>query len=432
MHKSRSLRDAFKFMSGNMVVFSVTGLLGNFARSMVFPYASLYILSLGGNAQTIGLVNFLRPLAGLIIFPIAGYLTDRAGRVKLIVLGNWLSVVFVLMYLLAPSWEVVAAAALLQGLGVLGFPPRSALIADSLAPGARGRGIATMNTISSGLSLFAPYIAGVVVDVYGPNTGVRALYGAMMTLYLASVVIHLRFLTETMPGARAGISAASLPGVVRDAYGGIPDLLRRLPASLKALTGVIVLSFMSNGVASPFWVVYALEEIGLSSSRWGFILLCETALRTAMSIPSGILVDRWGRTASLLTALLLSLAAIPLFVFVKGFAVVLMIRVVIGLASAIAIPAATALMADTVPREIRGRVMAMLGQGGVMIGSARGGMGGPGMGLLITLPLMAASLLGGWLYAQNPAYPWFFVLSATIVSIILALVFIRDPKKAQI
>ena len=76
--------------------------------------------------------------------------------------------------------------------------------------------------------------------------------------------------------------------------------------------------------------------------------------------------------------------------------------------------------------------MAMLGQGGVMIGSAGGGMGGPGMGLLITLPLMAASLLGGWLYAQNPAYPWFFVLIATIVAIVLTLVFIRDPKKAQI
>ena len=117
----------------------------------------------------------------------------------------------------------------------------------------------------------------------------------MMTLYLASVVIHLRFLTETMPGADARISGASLPGMVRDAYGGIPDLFRRLPASLKALTGVIMLAFMCNGVASPFWVVYALEEIGLSSSSWGFILLCETALRTAMSIPQRRLCCKgWG------------------------------------------------------------------------------------------------------------------------------------------
>lgn len=198
MSRKHSIANAFRFMSGNVVVFSVTGLLGNFARAMVFPYASLYIIALGGDARTIGLVNFLRPLAGLFIFPIAGHLADRASRVKLIVLSNYLSVAFVLMYILAPNWQMVALAGLLQGLAVLGFPPRSALIADSLSPEDRGRGIATMNTISSGFSIFAPYLAGVVVDMHGSNTGVRMLYGGMMLLYLASAFIHLCFLKETM------------------------------------------------------------------------------------------------------------------------------------------------------------------------------------------------------------------------------------------
>ena len=88
MPKNSVIGNAKRLMSGNIMVFSITGLLGNFARAMVFPYASLYVLALGGDARTIGWVNFLRPLAGLIAFPIAGYLTDRASRVKLIVLGN--------------------------------------------------------------------------------------------------------------------------------------------------------------------------------------------------------------------------------------------------------------------------------------------------------------------------------------------------------
>jgi len=432
MSKNRSIGNALKFMSGNIIVFSITGLLGNFARSMVFPYASLYIMALGGNAQKIGLVNFLRPLAGLIVFPIAGYIADGTGRVKLIVLGNYLAVAFILMYVLAPRWEIIAIAALLQGLSVLGFPPQSALIADSLSPADRGRGIATMNTISSGLSIFAPYIAGVVVDLYGPNAGVRALYAAMTLLYLASAVIHVRFLKETMPNTETRVKISSLPRVLRDAYGGMPTLLKQLPPSLLALAGVIVLGFMANGVASSFWVVFAVEEIGLSSSRWGFILLVETALRLVMFIPGGLLVDRWGRARSLLFALLISLVSIPLFVFAKSFASVLLIRSAVAIASAITIPACTALMADTVPREIRARVMAAIGQGGFMLGSAGGGTGGPGVGFLITLPLMMASLAGGYLYAQNPAYPWFFVLITTTLSIVLTAFFIRDPKNAEI
>ena len=432
MAKNLSFRDAKRLMSGNIMVFSVTGLLGNFARSMVFPYASLYILALGGAPKTIGWINFLRPLAGLIVFPIAGDLTDRTSRVKLIVLGNYLSAAFILMYVLAPRWEMVAVAALLQGLGVLGFPPRSALIADSLSPEDRGRGIATMNTISSGLSMFAPYIAGVVVEIHGSNTGVRALYGAMLLLYLASAIIHIRFLQETGPNTEAQMTVSALPRVLREAYRGTPALLRQLPGTLKALAGVIILSFMANGVASSFWVVYAVEQIGLSSSRWGLILLCETALRIVMYIPAGVLVDRWGRTASLLAALLLSLVSIPLFVLAKGFTAALLIRAVIAVASAIAIPASSALMADMVPREIRGRVMAVLGHGGVMIGSAGGGTGGPGVGLLITLPLMIASLAGGYLYDQNPSYPWFFVLITTAISTLLTVLFIRDAKQAEI
>ena len=72
------------------MVFSITDLLGNFSRAMVFPYVSLYILALGGNAAQIGIVNSLAPLAGLIMFPLGGYFADRTNRVKLIVLASYL------------------------------------------------------------------------------------------------------------------------------------------------------------------------------------------------------------------------------------------------------------------------------------------------------------------------------------------------------
>ena len=148
-----------------------------------------------------------------------------------------------------------------------------------------------------------------------------------------------------------------------------------------------------------------------------------------MYIPGGYLVDRWGRTVSLFSALLLSLASVSLFVFTSDFAGVLCVRFVIGIASAISIPSSTALMADMIPRKIRAQVMSVLGQGGFMIGAAGGG---PGVGVLVTIPLMMASLAGGYLYTQNPVYPWVFVLIMTTVSIVLTALFIRDMKRAEI
>lgn len=419
-------------MHGNILVLTVTQVLGMFCRSMVFPYVSLYILALGGEAAQIGFVNSLRPLAGLIMFPLAGYLADRAGRVKLIALGGYLSGAILLMYIFAPNWQVIAIAGMLQGFMVFQFPPSSALIADSLSPENRGMGIATMNTFAGILAIVAPYVAGAIINIYDVNMGMRYLYGVMMVAYLVSATINLRFLKETSHHSEQELSFSNLPTAFRDAYAGIPAIIRQLPRSLRALAAVIILGFMANAIVGPFWVVYAVQHIGLSSVEWGLILLIETALRNLMYIPAGVMVDRYGRTEFILSSLLLSLVSIPLFVFSDCFIEVLLIRSAVAVTNAFFLPACSALMADTVPRDNRGRVMAALGRGTVMIGAASGGTGGPGVGFLITIPLMIASLAGGYLYAYNPAYPWFFVLIATMISLILLALFIRDPKAAEV
>ena len=414
-----------------MLVVSAADVLGNFCRQMVFPYASLYILALGGDTRQVGLVSALTPLAGLVILPLGGYIADRAGRVKLVVLSNYFRGAVLLMYVLAPRWEVVAAGMLLLGISAIEFPAFSAIVADSLSPEDRGKGYATMRTVAGALAIFAPYVGGRVVDVFGANTGMRILYGVMMIAAFGSATIY-RFLRETPSRSRERVRFSDLPRVLRKTYADIPTTLRRLPRSLKALAGVIVLTIVTNGVAGPYWVVYAIEHIGLSSSQWGLILLIELALQNLLFIPAGAVADRYGRARSLLVALLIALIAIPPFVFATSFAAVLILRAIVVVAFVMAMPACTALLADTVPVNMRGRVMAAIGQGGIMIGSVGGGTGGPAVGFVITLPLMMALFGGGFLYALNPRYPWYFAGALTALSVILNVLFIRDPQQAEV
>jgi len=199
---------------------------------------------------------------------------------------------------------------------------------------------------------------------------------------------------------------------------------------------------MVNGVASPFWVVYAVEELGLSATSWGLILMLETAARSLVFIPIGLIVDRWGRTRSLLAALFLALIFYPLFIFadhpllldwgLTAFSIALIIRLVASICIATTITSCTALMADLVPRETRGRVMAALGQGGVMLGAAGGGTGGPATGFMVTIPLMISSLLGGYLYKLDPVYPWYFIAGSMLIALLLLVCFVRDPQRAEV
>ncbi|MEM7538963.1 MAG: MFS transporter, partial [Chloroflexota bacterium] len=420
------LRRQFSFMQGNILVLSITGILGNFSRAAVFPYASLYILALGGNAEQIGFVNALAPLTGLLFFPIAGYIADHFGRVRIIVLSALLSGAVTGIFVIAPTWEVIAIASLFRAVAALQFPASSAIIADSLAPEDRGRGIGTMNMVSNILSIFAPLLGGLVVEYYGDNLGLRILYAMMMTLYMLSAWLQLRFLQETKQVEQDDATSAThaqrfqwvqIPTILKQAYRDIFAVIGSLSTPLRALTGVIVLSFMVNGVISPFWVVYAIEEIGLTSASWGLILLLETLIRTVAFLPVGMLVDRWGRTTILAGTLIVALCILPLFIFATGFYSALAIRLVAGVLYAAGIPSTTALMADLVPRENRGRVMASIGQGGIMLGAAGGGTGGPATGFVITIPLMCSFLLGGYLYKWNPVYPWYFAAIALFVSI---------------
>jgi len=176
-------RKQLAFMQGNILVLTITQALGTLCRSMVFPYASLYILALGGSPERIGLVTALSPLAGLLVFPISGHLADRSGRVKLIALGGYLSSAVLLLYVLAPSWQLLALGGFLSGFMVFQFPPTSAIIADSLTPEERGKGVAIMNMISGAVGLVAPYFAGVIIDACGDETGARILYGIMTVIY---------------------------------------------------------------------------------------------------------------------------------------------------------------------------------------------------------------------------------------------------------
>jgi MFS family permease len=158
-----------------------------------------------------------------------------------------------------------------------------------------------------------------------------------------------------------------------------------MPRSIKALGLLVGMGFIANGIASPFWVVYVTDVIGLSSIDWGLILLYESIFRTVLAIPSGIIADRYSRTRTIFVAIFLSLISLPSIIFTENFLHVLLIRLSVGLVGALFIPSSIALMADYIPRKLRGRVMAAIGRGGFFLGAAGGGTGGPGMGYIFTI-----------------------------------------------
>lgn len=426
------MKNLFGFMSGNLLVLSISRSLGMFARSMVFPYTPLYIISLGGQPAEIGIVYALGPLGGLLVFPVAGYLADHLDRAKMMAFAGFAAGAIIAINVFATSWEWIAAARLLQGFIVFQFPAESAILADSLPPEHRGRGLATMNTISGAAAIFAPYAAGLLLEYYGVDTGMRILYATMSGAYIVSGAINLVYIKETRESVDNDISLRTATQTFKTAYAGVPEMLRRFSTPMSALAVILILTFIANGIASPFWVVYAKEFLGLSAADWGLILLIEAVARSIAGIPAGFIVDRFGRTRFIVGSLLTGALVIYLFGFSQGFMAVVGIRCAVAVIGSFFSPACGALLADLVPRDIRGRVMAAIGRGTTRLGAASGGTGGPGLGFLVTIPLMLASFVGGILFEWDPMSLWVLVPAIMTIALFVAILFVRDPKEAEV
>jgi MFS family permease len=107
-----------------------------------------------------------------------------------------------------------------------------------------------------------------------------------------------------------------------------------------------------------FLGIYFVRQAGIDVGTVGLAFLVESLLRGAAAPMFGALSDRIGRRALLIAAALATAIVLPSFLLVSGPASLFAWSVAMGLAGAINMPVATALLLDLAPPERRHSVLA--------------------------------------------------------------------------
>jgi len=184
-------------------VLTVCRTVWSVSQSIAWPYFSLFVLALGGSAKEIGLITAIGGMAGLILYPVGGYVADRRGRVRLVGLSTFLYAFSILFSAVAWRWEVLALGQFIQGLVTFYVPAMNAIMADSLPPGQRGIGFATTMAIPGAVGIIMPYVGGHLIDnVYGGELlpAMRISYSISFVLGLVVATVRTKFLKETQLG----------------------------------------------------------------------------------------------------------------------------------------------------------------------------------------------------------------------------------------
>jgi MFS family permease len=413
-------RSPFWFITGNIrVVLVVCRVLWSFSTSIVYPFFSLYILALGGTPAQVGLINSLGIIAGMFLYPVGGYIADKMGRVKLVGFSTYAYAICHIPFIFAKDWRALAAGQFFSHIFLFYSPALNALQADSLPPGVRGRGFATMMAIPSSIRIIAPYIGGWVITAYGGDDAaliqaIRLCWGVAFLTGLLVATIRLKYLKETIPE-------------VKESYRSIFESIRWMDSSLRSIVIIEVVSALFVAMSAPFWVVYAKQVVGLSVYQWGVILPIAGLLGIILAFPLGSLVDRWGPRRMILIAMAMAPPSIFLYLYSGGFYGVLAILCVMTIINGMMMPAFSTLIANMIPRSRRGRLYSLLGERGVMFsfGNFWGG------GFLLFPAAALGSYIGGHVYEMNPAYPWIILSVSALGSLVLALRYIREPENAH-
>lgn len=385
-------------------------ILMNLVGAIPYTYFSLYIEELGGTPFIIGAINFVSFTALASVQFLGGYLADTYGRRWLIVSMTFGVALSNLIFAFAPSWELILVAVLVQNLCLIYQPALSAITADSMPPEKRGLGFSMIMFLSNLASLASPLIAGVLFLHYGTLYGVRVGFIIVSVFFLAAAAIRIK-LKETLENAkRQGKNLRGLlnsyPRAVKEGFG----VWRLLPRSMLFLFVINVIGSFSFALTDSYSVLYATQVLGVKEFEWAILMAWITAVMILGALPCGKLVDKYGRAKFLLISWLVYVPFPLLFIY-GNLPLLYVGFFLFGASNALFTPTYSAMEADLVPKELRGKEV--------------------GCSQFVTYVLMAlGGLTGGFLYENvSPAFPFFVAFGLVILCVLLQILLVREPDK---
>lgn len=333
-----------------------------------------YLASLGAGGGTIGLFASTRDLLDALYQYPGGWLTDRFGRKRTLVLLTMLAIAGYATYALAWHWAVVFAGVFLVMAWKAGaFPATFAVIGDALPPGRRAIAFAVQSILVRVPRIVSAPIGGALLVAFGVIAGMRIALVISMVLAGCVLLAQLRGFRTERTGTAPG-DPVSFAGV-----------WRRMAPRLKGLLVADCLVRIGEGVATSFIVLYVTGPLGLSAAQFGVLYAIQQTVSVVLYLPMGKLADLAGRRP-LVAVTFAFFAAFPLAVRMSTTFPALVLAFVIGGLKEMGEPARKSMIVDLADPGHRGR----------------------SVGVYYTIRnflVVPAGLVGGVLWQRAPALP---------------------------
>jgi MFS family permease len=356
-----------------------------------------YLEALGAPILAIGAYGSAEDLLdGLYQYP-GGWIGDRHGRRRAMLLFVSLAAVGYAIVAAAPAWPVVLVGLVFVMCWTsMASPALFAVVGDALPRDRRAVGFSVQAILRRIPILIAPTLGGLLIVTHGILSGVRMGLVVSIALAGATLLVVRRMRLDLRSPPRA----TSIGGVWRS----LPTPLRRL-----LLSDVFIRT--CDGMVDVFLVLFAVNVIGIGAPAFGLLIAVQMATVIVCSFPAARLADRLGRKP-FVVATFVAFTCFPLAVVAAQSFVGLVLAFVVGGLREIGEPARKALILEFVRPEVRAR--------------------GVGLYYLIrSLAIAPAATVGGVLWSISPELPFVMAGAIGLVGTVLFALMVEEGRSSS-
>jgi MFS family permease len=273
-----SLRHIADFLGLKRSIVALLGMviLVGMGERMAERFLPIYLIALGGGELTVGILGGLQNLLGaLYSFP-GGYLSDRLGIKRSLLIFNLLAMFGYVIVILIPSvLAVLAGAFFFLVWSAVSLPATMSLVAKALPKSKRTMGV-TMHSLIRRIPMsLGPIAGGLFIGYWGEQTGVRLAFVAALVMAVIAAVMQQIMIEEDRSDAAAR---------VKKAEGNPLKLFGQMSPSLRNLLVADILIRFCEQIPYAFVVIWCMKSISTPVSAFQFGLLTTIEMTTAVLV----------------------------------------------------------------------------------------------------------------------------------------------------
>jgi len=274
----------FFALNSSMVAMIVLVVLVGMGERMAERFLPLYILTLGGTYLAAGLLNSMdNLLSALYSFP-GGYLSDKMGYKKALIVFTLTAMVGYLLVILIPTWQaVLIGAVFFIAWTAVSLPAVMSMVARAVPREKRTMGVTVHSFVRRVPMALGPVVGGLVIGLSDRVLGIKIAFGAAFVLGLVAIaVVWFMMREDAAPKKTEPLRLREM--LVRMARNG--PLLNLLAAD--------ILIRFAEQIPYAFVVVWVVEmNSRLSEFQFGLLTTVEMVTAMLIYIPIAYLADRY-------------------------------------------------------------------------------------------------------------------------------------------